>query len=375
MMRKRKAIITLMAIIAMVTSMAGRVNAKGADPYQRSLEVLQNKVPLTYNETVRRTIESFTGQKSRFAELIGLSKYYFPIYEKVFKDHNIPDELKYISVVESSLNPQAVSRVGATGPWQFMYEIGKLYGLAVNDSLDERKDPVLASIAAANYLADSYSLYGDWLLAIASYNCGRNNINWAIEDSGGKKDYWSLRQYLPAETQNYVPAYIATVYMMNNYQKHGIYPVEPDFNTQTETIEVKTNISLDEIARQANVRPAELGYLNPAYKRFIVYGTKEEPRDIVIPVLPTPNFNALARLLGLPERVIPGPYVAAVAPPPPPPKVYAHIIMYKAQDGDTPDSIAGKFQNVKAEDIKTVNNLDGTGIVSGAFLQIPVEKI
>jgi membrane-bound lytic murein transglycosylase D len=375
MIRKRKAIITLMAIIMLLFSVRGKANVANADPYKQSLEVLQKKVPLTYNESVRKAIESYTGQKSRFAEMIGLSKYYFPIYEKVFRERNVPDELKYISVIESSLNPQAVSRAGATGPWQFLYEMGKLYGLTVNDSIDERKDPVLACNAAASYLLDSYAMYDDWLLTIASYNCGRNNIKWAIEKAGGQKDYWAIRQYLPVETQNYVPAYIATVYLMNNYQKHGINPVEPYFNIQTEVLTVKMTVSLDDIARQANLRPAEISNLNPSYKRFIVNGTKELPRNVVIPVLSTPTYNAVCRMLGLPERVIQAPVVAEVALPLPVAKVYSHIIMYRAQEGDTFDSIAGKFEGVNAEDIKNVNNLNNSGIITGNFLQIPVEKM
>lgn len=262
MMRRNTVLaVGLTAIAFFILPVTGKAAKIEIDPYKQSLESLQNKVPLSYNESVRKTIESYASQKKRFAEMLGLSKYYFPIYEKVFRERGIPEEIKYLSVLESSLDANAVSRAGATGPWQFLYEVGKIWGLTINDSIDERKDAVLAANAAASYLLDSYNQYGDWLLAIASYNCGKNRVKWAIEDSGGKKDYWAIRKYLPAETRNYIPAYIATVYIMNNYQKHDIFP-EAGYLTETETIPVKSVVSFDEISRQSGVTMNQLIYLN-----------------------------------------------------------------------------------------------------------------
>lgn len=232
MMKKISAAIrSLLPVLILISlskaGIASGNNKAGIDSltFKQALILMENKVPLPYNEYVARYINIYTAsQKPRFSKVLGLSKYYFPIYEKIFRERNVPEELKYISVIESSLDPNAVSRVGATGLWQFMYETGKLYGLNINESTDERKDPVKACNAAASYLLDSYFLYDDWLLAIASYNCGRNNIKWAMEKAGGKKDFWSIREYLPVETQNYVPAFIATAYLMNNYQQHNITP-------------------------------------------------------------------------------------------------------------------------------------------------------
>lgn len=335
------------------------------DSYQQSLESLQNKVPLTYNESVRKTIDAYSSQKKRFGEMLGLSKYYFPIYEKIFRERGIPEEIKYLSVIESSLNANAVSRAGATGTWQFMYEVGKIYGLAINDSIDERKDPVLAANAAATYLLDSYNMYGDWLLAIASYNCGKNRIKWAIEDSGGQKDYWAIRKYLPAETQNYIPAYIATVYLMNNYQKHDIIP-EAGYLTETETIPVKSIISFEDIARQTGLKINQLTYLNPSYKRQIVSATEKAPRIIVIPVLPTYTYNSLCKMLGLPGRYIPEPEIAAAPVTP----AATYFIMYNVQAGDTITSIAGKFSGTTEDQIKTSNNLQTSDLKPGMMLKI-----
>jgi membrane-bound lytic murein transglycosylase D len=191
-----------------------------------------------------------------------------------------------------------------------------------------------------------------------------------MEAAGGSKDYWTIRQFLPKETQNYVPAYIATVYIMNNYRKHGIVPSEPYFNMETEVVPVKTTVSLDDLARQANLQPYQLSYLNPAYTRAVVKGSPESPRNVVIPVLPTPAYNAVCRVLGLPERVIPG-MVAAV--PVPPAKEY-YYIMYSVQQGDTFAGIAGKFKGTAEEQIKEANKAKGDSLVVGRMLQIPVEK-
>lgn len=186
---------------------------------------MENKVPLTYNDVTVRFINQYLStQRSRFSRMLALSQNYFPLYERIFKDRNVPEELKYISVIESSLNPNAVSPVGAAGLWQFMPGTARLYGLTVSEWQDERKDTEKACNAAASFLQDSYLLYNDWLLAIASYNCGRNNIRWAMDKSGGKKTFWELRDYLPVETRNYVPAFIATAYIMANYRQLRITP-------------------------------------------------------------------------------------------------------------------------------------------------------
>ena len=366
-MMRKGTILTIFFIAISVLTLQVTAKTIPADPYKQLLESLQNKVPLSYNEPVRKTIEAYTAQKKRFGEMLGLSKYYFPIYEKVFRDRNIPEEIKYLSVIESSLNANAVSRAGATGPWQFMYEIGKLYGLAVNDSIDERRDPMLAANAAASYLLDSYNMYGDWLLAIASYNCGRNRIRWAMEDSGGQKDYWAIRKYLPVETQNYIPAFIATVYIMNNYQRHDISPETFYFN-QTEVIPVKNAISFEDISRQTGINLNQLTFLNPAYMKLRVNATESSPKNLIIPVLPTYAYNTLCRMAGAPERYIPEPVNSAEIPAQ---KVFAYFLMYNVQEGDNMSSIAGKFSGTSENDIKAANNLESSVLTTGMSLKIP----
>lgn len=265
--------------------------------YKQNLLSLQSQVPLSYNKYVQKVIENYKSQKSRFLRMIELSDQYFPIYESIFRERNVPEEIKYLSVVESSLNPNAVSKCGATGPWQFLYEVGKIYGLKINTEVDERKDPALACKAAATYLLDSYHMFGnDWLIAIASYNCGRNNIRWAIEEAGGKTDYWSIRKYLPIETQNYVPAYIATVYLMNTLKKSQ-EPVDNNIFVNTRKIPVARYISLEDIAKISNLDLSKLKSLNPAFSNQQVRGTSRVPVYVTIPSITGPLFNELYKSL------------------------------------------------------------------------------
>lgn len=346
------------------------------DPLDRSLEDLQKTVPLTSNQAVQKTVKSYISQKARFSRMLGLSTYYFPIYERVFKEMGVPDELKYLSVVESALNPQATSWAGAAGPWQFLAPVGKLYGLTINDEIDERRDPVLASHAAAKYLLNSYSMYNDWLLAIASYNCGHNNIRWARENAGGGElDYWAIRKYLPVETQNYVPAYIATVYVMNNAKKHGIYPTKPNFNIFTNAIQVNRKVSLLSIAKATNVNIDDLVLFNPAYRNLIINGTPEAPKTLVFPEVKPYIYTALREEMLKTEPVEGDLKLAYIVPATERAvKVTSYVaedvvIKYTVQEGDTLSSIAEMFNGTE-EEIKVINKLKHSSVKSGMVLRI-----
>ncbi|MDF2431574.1 MAG: rane-bound lytic murein transglycosylase, partial [Mucilaginibacter sp.] len=260
--------------------------------FKRRLDSLKKDVPMDYNEYVQSYIDIYTHNRDEMGHVLGLTKYYFPIYEKAFRDAGIPDEIKYLSIVESKLDPMAVSRVGATGPWQFMFTTGKLYGLNIDDYVDDRRDPIQASYAAAAYLKDAYEEFGDWLLAIASYNCGKSNVEHAIERAGAT-DFWSIRQYLPVETRGYVPAYIAVAYVMNYYNKHNIVAQPCDFAIKTDTVLVNKYISLSTVSQVLNIDVKRLAILNPAYKRQIVNGTAKAPRRLVIPQIEKNKYSAL----------------------------------------------------------------------------------
>ncbi|NJK85235.1 MAG: lytic transglycosylase domain-containing protein [Bacteroidales bacterium] len=182
-------------------------------------------VQLSYNTIVRRYVEMYTNKRRDLVEnMLGLSTYYFPIFDEIFDYYDIPNELKYLSVIESALNPYAYSRARAVGLWQFMYGTGRLYGLTINSLVDERRDPIKSTYAAAQFLSDLYKRYNDWTLALAAYNCGPGNVNKAIARSGGKTNYWDIYFYLPRETRGYVPAFVAASYVMNYYSEHNLKP-------------------------------------------------------------------------------------------------------------------------------------------------------
>jgi membrane-bound lytic murein transglycosylase D len=263
------------------------------------LDSISKDIPLDYNEFVQNYINIYLQNRDEMAHVIGLAKYYFPIYEKAFRNAGIPPEIEYLSIVESKLDPYAVSRVGATGPWQFMTTTAKLYGLNMDDYVDERRDPVRASYAAAAYLKDAYEEFGDWLLAIASYNCGKSNIENAMAKSGAN-DFWSIRQYLPSETRNYVPAYIAVAYIMNFYNKHNIVPEACQFGMKMDTLLVDKFVSLSNISGILGTDVKLLSMLNPVYRTYIINGTATNPRRLIIPQTSSDKYSALYDALNNP---------------------------------------------------------------------------
>lgn len=261
--------------------------------YAKRLSEIPSIIPLSYNKEVRSYIEMYCIRKRKLAGVIvGLSKYYFPMYEEIMEQNGVPQELKYLSIIESALNPNAVSCVGATGLWQFMFSTGRMYGLEVNTFVDARKDPVRATHAAARYLNDLHKIYNDWILAIAAYNCGPGNVSKAIRRAGGKTDFWQIYYYLPKETRGYVPAYIAATYMMNYYDKHNISVVPISMPTLTDTVIVQKEIHLQQVAAVLNLPIEELKALNPQYKRDIVPAYKDS-YPLILPPLKAIDFTSL----------------------------------------------------------------------------------
>jgi len=335
------------------------------------LDSIKKDVPLDYNEYVQNYIDLYLQDREEMARVVGLSKYYFPIYEKAFRDAGIPPEIEYLSIVESKLDPNAVSRVGATGPWQFMGTTAKLYGLNMDDYVDERRDPVQASYAAAAYLKDAYEEFGDWLLAIASYNCGKSNIENAMQKAGGATNFWSIRQYLPVETRNYVPAYIAVAYVMNYYNRHNIIPQPCNFNAGMDVILVDKYISLSSISGALNIDANTLALLNPAYRRQVVNGSSNSPRRLVIPHAGQDQYAALYNALNNSPNLLP----AATAAPQVSYATYhqdnePQIPTYhKVRRGETLASIADKF-GVDEQDLKTWNHLHHNKVTVGQRLRL-----
>lgn len=253
--------------------------------YAQRMSTISSPIPLTFNSEVKRYIEMYAYQKRGLtSRVMGLSELYFPLFEEVLDKEGLPLELKYLAIVESALNPIAVSRMGATGLWQFMYNTGKMYDLKIDSWVDERRDPVSATYAACRYFKDMYAIYGDWLLVIASYNCGPGNVNKAIRRSGGKTNFWEIARYLPAETRGYVPAFVAVTYVMNYASEHGIFAVKPAFNYfEVDTIAVERKVSLKKIADAVGLPYDVISYLNPVYKKGII-PQSAQPAVLRLPV-------------------------------------------------------------------------------------------
>jgi len=231
---------------------------------------------MAHNNVVQQFIDRYcTRLRGTISYILGASNFYMPIFEEALETYQIPLELKYLPVIESALNPKAVSRVGATGLWQFMLATGKQYNLQINSLVDERRDPIKASYAAAHLLSDLYKVFGDWNLVIAAYNCGPGNVSKAIQRSGGSKDYWHIYPYLPRETRGYVPAFIAANYMMTYYSLHNICPMSSRLPAQTDTVMVTKKIHLEQIAKVLNIDIEMLRTLNPMYRHDIIPGNTE----------------------------------------------------------------------------------------------------
>lgn len=242
--------------------------------YKERLARIPSVIELPYNDVVQKFIDRYSGRLRRSVSImLGAQNFYMPTFEEALESYGLPLELKYLPVIESALNPNAVSHVGATGLWQFMLATGKQYGLEINSLVDERRDPVRASYAAAHYLRDLYKIFGDWNLVIAAYNCGPENINKAIHRSNGATDYWQIYPYLPKETRGYVPAFIAANYIMNYYCDHNICPMQADLPGKTDTVVVSRDVHFEQVAQVLGMEIDQIKQLNPQYRRNIVNGS------------------------------------------------------------------------------------------------------
>lgn len=260
--------------------------------YIERLSRLPNVMEMPYNEIVQKFIDRYTGRlRHSVSYMLGASNFYIPIFEEALEAYGLPHELKYLPVIESALNPKATSHAGAAGLWQFMVATGKQYGLEINSLIDERRDPIKSSYAAAHYLKDLYNIFGDWSLVIAAYNCGPENINKAIHRADGQADYWKIYPYLPRETRGYVPAFIAANYVMNYYCEHNICPMRTTLPAKTDTVVVSKDVHLKQIADVCGIDIEELRTLNPQYRRDIVNGNNK-PSVIRLPANATNTFIA-----------------------------------------------------------------------------------
>lgn len=327
---------------------------------------------IAYNPALEKFIKSYLKNRRKYyPKFMARAAYYFPMIEKYLDQYDIPLEMKYLALVESALLPKAKSRVGATGLWQFMYSTGKQYQLKVSSYVDERQDPVKATIAACNYLNDLYNIFDDWDLALAAYNSGPGNVSKAIRRSGGYKNYWNIRPFLPKETADYVPAFYATMYLFTYAKEHNLNGNVPEIHYyETDTIHIKRTISFDQISKQTGIKKATLEFLNPAYKLEIIPYIQGRNYTLRVPQnqvdLFLKNEKQLYNLADVDDakREKPLPQYFEID----------KRIRYKVKNGDYLGKIAYRY-GVKVSDIKRWNGLKNNNLRIGQRLSIYPKNI
>ena len=341
--------------------------------YKQRLQALPFVIEVPYNEVVRRYILRYVKHSPRqLAALQRKAEYYFPIFEDILAKHDLPYELCYMPVIESALNPQARSHMGATGLWQFMPATGKKYGLEINSLVDERMDPIRSTEAACLFLKNLYAIFQDWNLVIAAYNCGPGNVNKAIHRAGGKRDFWSIYPYLPSETRGYLPIFIAASYAMNYAEAHGICPATPLATMASDTIVTTQRQHLKQIADNIDIPLAELRRLNPQYPRDIIPGGKAyaiclpiekaglyiDKQDTILAYQAKELIHNRRDEIELLHRTsVNGGYSIN------------GVTYYKIKEGDTLGGIAKKFR-VSVKQLKAWNGLKSDMIRAGKTLKI-----
>jgi membrane-bound lytic murein transglycosylase D len=372
-----------MLYIFNLTDSTGTVSDGKALPdsiYIQRLAALNSAVDLSYNNTVKNMIVLYTEKrKGQMETMLGLANYYFPMFEEILDKYDMPLELKYMAIVESALNAKALSRAGACGLWQFMYGTGKMYGLEITSFIDERRDPLKSTEAAARYLNDLYNIYNDWHLVIAAYNCGPGNVNKAIRRSGGARDYWTIYYRLPRETRGYVPAFIAATYAMNYYKLHGLSPKQPSFNIISDTIMVSDYLHLEQVAFNLGLEIDMLREINPMYRRDVLPATNQKPYPLRLPRESVGRFIDIEQDIFtykrddfFPNNEIKNPTQTAYQYTPVDIQGKA-IVNYTVKAGDNVGFISEWFK-VRASDLRYWNNIRGNLIRVGQKLTVYVPE-
>ena len=339
--------------------------------YVRRLSQLPYVMEMPYNDKVRAFIDMYVlKRREQLGVLLGLSHYYFPIFEEALNRYNLPLELKYLPIIESALKPTIVSHAGAAGLWQFIVSTGRMYGLEINSLIDERCDPIKATDAACRYLRDLYAIYGDWHLVIAAYNCGPGNVNKAMRRSGGKRDYWAIYPYLPRETRGYVPIFIAANYAMNYHCEHNVCEQKANMPIVADTIMTPHRIHLQQIASVMELPIEELRMLNPQYRRDIIPGNGK----LYSICLPAPYAELFidkeAEILAYKADELVNNRRAEIDMAQKSAHAYGNgVIYYKVKSGNTLGGIAQKYR-VSVSQLKKWNNIKGTTIRVGQTLKI-----
>ena len=334
--------------------------------YIKRIEQMNSFITLPYNDIVKNHIIRYSEKMPKtMSHILGLCEYYMPIFEETFNRYDMPEELKAMAIIESALNPVAVSRVGAKGMWQFMYHTAKLYGLHIDSFVDERLDPVKAADAAARYLKDAYNIFGDWNLAIASYNCGAGNVNKAIRRSGGKRGFWDIWPYLPRETRGYGPAFVGALYTLKYYREHGIRPEAIQMPAHVDTFKINKMVHLKQVSELTGAPLEELKNLNPQYRHEIIPGNERE-YILRLPYQYTNAFIEHEDTLHLHKADV---YFNPTTIKKIKDGGDGERIVYRVKKGDVLGKIAGKYR-VSVAQIKRWNNLKSNNIRIGQRLII-----
>lgn len=334
--------------------------------YIERIKKMNSFISLPYNEIVKNYIILYSEKMpTKMSHILGLCQYYMPIFEDIFNRYDIPQELKAMAVIESAMDPLAVSRAGAKGMWQFMYSTAKMYGLHIDSFVDERLDPVKSAEAAAQYLQDSYEIFGDWNLAIASYNCGAGNVNKAIRRSGGKRAFWDIWPYLPRETRGYVPAFVGALYTMTYYKEHGIRPEAVEIPAHIDTLKINKQLHLRQVADLTAAPLEELKNLNPQYRHEIIPG---ESREYILRI-PYEYTNAFIEYEDSVYRHKVEEYFNPVTIKKIKDGADGERIVYRVKNGDYLGRIASRHRCTVAQ-IKRWNNLSSNNIRVGQRLVI-----
>jgi membrane-bound lytic murein transglycosylase D len=345
-----------------------------AELLKKRLNIIDAKTPfnIAYNPALEKVIKSYLKyRKKYYPALMAKAAYYFPMFEQYLDQYDIPLEMKYLAIVESALNPRAKSRVGATGLWQFMYQTGRQYDLKISSYVDERQDPIKATIAACKYLSDLYRIFGDWDLALAAYNSGPGNVSKAIRRSGGYKNYWNIRPFLPRETAGYVPAFYATMYLFEYSNEHNLMGEAPKIHHfATDTIQIKRTVSFDQISEKIGVDAELLAFLNPSYKLEIIPYIEGRNYQLILPRASSAGFLRSEKDL----------YALAddddAKREKPLPKYFEmdQRIRYRVRSGDYLGKIAKKY-GVRVSDIKKWNRLRNNRLKIGQRLTIYPKRL
>jgi membrane-bound lytic murein transglycosylase D len=383
--------------------------------YISRLKTIPSGIELPFNQVVKSYIERYTHrERTLVAEMLGMSPYYMPIFEQALEKRGMPLELKYIPVIESALDPNAVSPVGASGLWQFMLETARNQGLEVNSLVDERRDPYRSSDAAADYFKKLYDIYGDWSLAIAAYNCGPGNVNKALlraGDGSAKPDFWEIYNYLPRETRGYVPAFIAATYVMHYYKEHNISPSLATKPLLIDTVKVNQRLNFAQISKVLNIPIDEIRILNPQYRHDVIPGDARPytlalpsqqvysfilvedsinsyrpdlyaARDVREPGTPNdaptannygysaPTMQAPAQPATQAVAAQPATQAAAAQPAATPATAAAATKYYKVKRGEDIESVASSF-GISVDQLMTLNSLTRRHVSRGQVLKVP----